>query len=102
IMQHRQLGPAIARDIIRYVAQCRKQDEEISLQHVGEAFLLYAIPQFDGLDETTVIAVHQHLQTTFADTDALQEIHRRMQDLFPQYELALAKPKPEPVTEEET
>ncbi len=90
IMKHRQLGPAIALDMISYISQCQKQGEPISLQHVGEAFLLYAVPQFDGLDEPTVLKIYQHVNTVFANTDALAEIQRRMQDLFPQYDLAEA------------
>lgn len=85
IMRHRPLGPAIARDITRYLGQRRGAEEASSLEHLAEAFLLYAIPQFDGLEERKIVEVTEALQAVFAHTG--QALYHRLQELFPQYSL---------------
>ncbi|MCA9968599.1 MAG: AAA family ATPase, partial [Anaerolineales bacterium] len=83
LMRHRPLGPAIARDMIRYVAQRRAHTGAATPAHVAEAFLLYAIPQFDGLEEQKIVTVFDALGTIFAADAAA--IHLRLRELFPQY-----------------
>ena len=88
VMQHRPLGPAIARDMIRYIARRRQQTDAATLDHVAEAFLLYAVPQFDGLEEHKIVEVVNALKDIFVPTAvATQAIHHRLQELFPQYTL---------------
>ncbi|MCA9957481.1 MAG: hypothetical protein KC443_00515, partial [Anaerolineales bacterium] len=52
----------------------------------AEAFLLYAIPQFDGLEEQKILAVFVALSDMFADTlVGAGAIRRRLRELFPQH-----------------
>ncbi len=85
IMRHRPLGPAIARDITRYMAYRQEQEAAATLAHVAEAFLLYAVPQFDGLEERKIVEVTKALHKIFADRS--EAIQHRLQELFPQYAL---------------
>lgn len=85
IMRHRPLGPAIARDMTRYLAQRQAPESQVGLDHVAEAFLLYAVPQFDGLEERKIVEVTEALHKMFAAQ--AQAIHHRLQELFPQYSL---------------
>lgn len=86
IMHNRPLGPAIARDMIRYLGQRLLQTEQITPDDLAEAFLLYAIPQFDGLEETKIQAVFLALSEIFVAAPAsAQAIRRRLRELFPQY-----------------
>jgi MoxR-like ATPase/tetratricopeptide (TPR) repeat protein len=86
IMKCRQLGPAIAKDMISYLRQRRKVEAGRDLAHLGEAFLLYAIPQFDGLEEEKVVAIFDHLGEVFQDAaEVALAIRNRLRELFPQY-----------------
>lgn len=90
IMQNRPLGPAIAKDMIDYVGQRAQQDGDATVEHVGEAFLLYALPQFDGLEEERVQPIYQFITKHLENAPhSLIAIQRRMRNLFPQYEFVL-------------
>ncbi len=90
IMSCRPLGPAIARDMIRYVGQRQQQVGVLSLEHLGEAFLLYAIPQFDGLEETKIKTVYDFLSQIFRNApESAVAIRHRLRDLFPHYTASL-------------
>jgi hypothetical protein len=68
LMQRRAIGPAITRDMIRYMAQHLPQagqhagfDKDTELDVLREACLLYIVPQLDGLDQETIRQVYQDL-----------------------------------------
>lgn len=92
IMKNRPIGPAIARDIIRYVSQRQQQTAELTLEHLSEAFLLYAIPQFDGLEEAKIKLIFEYLCQTFNNAPAgAKAIRDRLRDLFPHYATSFPK-----------
>ncbi|MCB8923697.1 MAG: AAA family ATPase [Ardenticatenaceae bacterium] len=88
VMHHRPLGPAIARDMIRYMARRCEQTGAATPDHVAEAFLLYAVPQFDGLEEHKIVDVVNELKDIFTPAaKTTQAIFHRLEELFPQYPL---------------
>jgi MoxR-like ATPase len=72
LMQRRELGPAIARDMIRYLgagwrpAAANEAGNDAAdtgkppglSELLAEAFLLYAVPQLDGLDQDGILAIY--------------------------------------------
>ena len=64
LMQRRALGPAIIKDMIHYISnRYRSEQDEIKL--LSEAFLLYVTPQLDALDY-----------------EGIREIYARIADFF--------------------
>lgn len=65
LMQYRALGPAITKDMIRYVraryAPPGTVDRATIPDLVAEAFLLFAAPQLDGLDAGAIEAIYEEL-----------------------------------------
>jgi hypothetical protein len=65
LMRRRAIGPAITRDMIRYMARrLRSRGAAIpgaadgDLVALREAFLLYVVPQLDGLDKLTIHLIY--------------------------------------------
>ena len=85
LMQRRALGPAIAQDMIKYVAdRCpSKGAGESILDLLGEAFLLYAVPQLDGLDREGISEIYTHLSILFEQAARMKGILARIQVLYP-------------------
>jgi MoxR-like ATPase len=85
LMKRRALGPAIAADMIKYVADRypRKAAGERMLDLLGEAFLLYAVPQLDGLDHAAITEIYTHLTTIFLSHGAGQSVRARIKSLYP-------------------
>lgn len=85
LMQHRELGPAIAKDMIRYVFDRFEQgDMGVGLPDlVGEAFLLYAVPQLDGLDRKALRDVYSYLDRIFDGVSSGSEVLERLRALYP-------------------
>jgi hypothetical protein len=112
LMRSRALGPAIAQDMIAYLAM-RLPQLEGALQRAGssqggdaepavalaqleraleralaEAFNLYATPQLDGLDQETITAIYGSLHRCFGRRGSDELIRPRIRDLFPHIQLA--------------
>ena len=85
LMQRRALGPAIAQDMIKYVADRYpgKGAGENMLDLLGEAFLLYAVPQLDGLDRDGIGEIYTHLSGLFEQAARMKGILARIQVLYP-------------------
>ncbi|MCI0649374.1 MAG: AAA family ATPase [Chloroflexi bacterium] len=84
IMRQRQLGPAIVKDVVSYVYH-RAGSGQVSLDNLCEALLLYAIPQFDGLERDKIEVIYRNLCAIFKDTRTFVAIQVRLAELFPQY-----------------
>lgn len=70
INPHREIGPAIFKDVVEYVS-ARK--EIGSTNHILEdAFLSYIMPQFEGLEKTQILEIWKILKSTFTDSDELK------------------------------
>lgn len=92
LMQRRPLGPAITRDLIRYLADSYRQNSEIK-QHpltpteldplavLADAFLLYILPQLDGLDQDGIFAIYRQLGELFEPAQTKQ-LHKRLQSFY--------------------
>ncbi|GAB4279633.1 MAG: hypothetical protein Kow0080_31980 [Candidatus Promineifilaceae bacterium] len=85
IMRNRPLGPAIAKDMIGYLAQRHAQAGQMTPDDLCEAFLLYAIPQFDGIEDGKIYEVFMALSALFAEAETAVALRRRLRDLFPQF-----------------
>ena len=86
LMRRRALGPAIAQDMIAYVGDRyprRDPAEETMLDVLAEAFLLYAVPQLDGLDRAGIIKIYQELEERFGDAAKATGILARIKALYP-------------------
>jgi MoxR-like ATPase len=88
LMHSRALGPAIAVDVVRFLAMRRPQltagNDDDDYQALAEAFNLYAAPQLDGLDEITITAVYASLPACFGPTARVLEfVRKRIRGLFP-------------------
>ena len=98
LMQRRELGPAIALDMIRHVgvrAEQRRADSEedrpaeqavrASAEDLcGEAVLLYVLPQLDGLPQDAIVETYQQLRDLFAENRARRKsILDRVEALYP-------------------
>lgn len=62
LMKRRALGPAIIRDMLLFVKDRQGQANGASaLSLLGEAILLYAVPQLDGLDREDILDIYKYL-----------------------------------------
>ncbi|MET3728189.1 MoxR-like ATPase [Fictibacillus halophilus] len=57
----REIGPAMFKNIIKYLDTRKKNDSQI-IQHYAESFVLYVLPQFQGLDHLEVNKLYQLLK----------------------------------------
>ena len=70
INPHREIGPAIFKDVIEYVAA---REEIGSSEHILEdAVLSYIMPQFEGLEKTQILEIWKILKSIFIDYDELK------------------------------
>jgi hypothetical protein len=84
LMQRRALGPAIVKDMVSYIGQRFGDDrrEEELLPLLGEAFLLYAMPQLDGLDHDAILEVYRHLNELFDKVETKDKILARIRAFY--------------------
>lgn len=76
INPHREIGPAIFKDVAEYVAA---REEIGSTEHILEdAVLSYIMPQFEGLEKAQILEIWKILKSIFEDSD---EIKRRLQEI---------------------
>jgi hypothetical protein len=85
LKKRRALGPAIAKDMLHYVGDRYpgKGQNETVLHLLGEAFLLYAVPQLDGLDRAGTKKIREFLRGRFGPADITESILGRIQSLYP-------------------
>ena len=62
LMRRRALGPAIVQDMAQYI--CGRTPAVDASEHelMGEALLLYVIPQLDGLDQQAIKAIYNYIK----------------------------------------
>lgn len=85
LMQHRTLGPAIAKDMLRYIQERideGEQGESID-DHLCEALLLYGCSQLDGMDRDAAIAVYTELKSTLGESPRAEDVLSRLRSLYP-------------------
>jgi MoxR-like ATPase len=91
LMSQRTLGPAIIKDMIHYIRdryhQSLKNNKNTSLVDIfGEAFMLYAVPQLDGIDQREIHDIHKFTECLFKETSDKKictNILKRIQVLYP-------------------
>jgi hypothetical protein len=86
LMKRRALGPAIVRDMIGFMGErvnggAPGGPGPVAL--LAEAFMLFAVPQLDGLDRDAIAAILAELTGRFGvDGDAVG-LPERVRDLYP-------------------
>lgn len=90
LMSRRALGPAIVSDIIRYLGDRYAHANGVVLEPLevlGEAFLLHAVPQLDGLEPEGIRDIYNHVGALLgADDIASRHSHTvlvRIRSLYP-------------------
>jgi hypothetical protein len=85
LMRRRALGPAILRDITKYIGDRRIDDDEADLcALLCEAFLLYAAPQLDGIERSGIFGVYRYLHDVFATQELIWgALAARIRSLYP-------------------
>jgi MoxR-like ATPase len=84
LLRYRCLGPAIAKDMIAYLAlRLMPAGEQLpdEQQALAEAFNLLAAAQLDGLDHDAITAIYGSLRHGFGDRADL--VGARLRDLYP-------------------
>jgi MoxR-like ATPase len=96
LMRRRAIGPAIVKDMMRYMqnrlAAGDENDSAIALGYLAEAFQLYAAPQLDSLDEAGILAIYKEISAAFkplsdssgGEHDTLHELTlQRIRQMYP-------------------
>ena len=69
LMRRRAIGPAIVKDVMRYLQnRLAPGDEDLPMVALGclaEAFQLYAAPQLDSLDEPGILGIYREIGAAF-------------------------------------
>jgi len=87
LMRWRALGPAIAKDVVRYLRHRTAGGQQpLARGHLAEALLLYVVPQFDGLERDPILNIHGQLKDLFQEEACVgerQALLGRIEELFP-------------------
>jgi MoxR-like ATPase len=85
LMRKRALGPAIVGDMLSYIGdRCEADADGDALQRLlAEAFLLYAAPQLDGLDQASITGIYEEVKTIFAEAADDLRLLARIKALYP-------------------
>jgi MoxR-like ATPase len=84
LMSRRALGPAIIMDMVRHVAHCAALSaDEPLIEHVAEAFTLYAVAQLDALEQETIGTIYGELQGLYGGADNGKALLGRIRELYP-------------------
>ena len=89
LMKQRALGPAIAKDMIYYIgdrykhATANEQTKEQLPELLAEAFLLYAVPQFDALDQVEIHGIHDYVGQLLGYAAVNKGVLARIKSLYP-------------------
>ncbi|MEZ4542244.1 MAG: AAA family ATPase [Chloroflexota bacterium] len=79
LMRHRALGPAIIRDIVRYVGnRARTSNDGFPENAFIEALMLFVTPQLDGLDSLHIRQIHAELGTLCKAGAGAPELRTRL------------------------
>lgn len=81
LLAHREIGPAIALDIIRYMRR-----RAASGDGLAEALSMFLLPQLEGLDSDVarkVYALFRSTLTGWTSEEALEELRARCEDVWP-------------------
>ncbi|MEQ1564034.1 MAG: AAA family ATPase [Myxococcota bacterium] len=81
LLAHRAVGPAVALDLVRYLRE--RGDDGFGL---AEGIALFLLPQLEGLESKSAKAVRAMFEQdtgTHGSAEALAELRRRYEDLFP-------------------
>ena len=69
LMKRRAIGPAIVKDVMRYMQNRMSAGDEtkqaVALGYLAEAFQLYAAPQLDSLDEPGILGIYEEIDQAF-------------------------------------
>lgn len=85
LMQRRPLGPAITRDLIRYLGDFYRQQNNATpaLNVLADAFLLYILPQLDGLDQDGIFAIYKQVGILFDSSPSkINQVRKRIQSFY--------------------
>ena len=82
LMRWRGSGPAIARDMVEYLARRAPGGADLHPGHLAEAMLLYMVPQFDGLESGSITEIYRYLQDELLGAQA-EMVLKRIRELFP-------------------
>ena len=82
LMIRRGIGPAIVEDMIRYMAERTSQARTGPVQVkpdavIAEAFLLYVVPQLDGLEQESIQKIYGEVGLLFKEAG---DIHKEVLD----------------------
>ncbi|MBK9712146.1 MAG: molecular chaperone DnaK [Kouleothrix sp.] len=87
LMRYRALGPAIARDLIRYLrSRTHGGQRAITHEHLSEALLLYVAPQFEGLERDQIRNIYDQIRYLFSGealANERQALLGRIAEIFP-------------------
>lgn len=81
LLAHRQIGPAVALDIIRYM-QRRQSDGDA----LAEAIVQYVLPQLEGLEQEPAVGIYRTVTSAldgWSGKDAIAELRERFAEAFP-------------------
>lgn len=85
LMTHRAIGPAIIKDMMAYIGdryQPDDSDEDMIIDCLGEAFLLYISPQLDGMSQEAIIKIHKFVEELFKERGTICKITLNRIELF--------------------
>jgi hypothetical protein len=85
LMRWRALGPAIAKDVVRYLHRRVPANGVFTRTYLAEALLLYVVPQFDGLERESILEINRQLSVHFGEdaAQAREMLSNRIKSLFP-------------------
>jgi MoxR-like ATPase/CHAT domain-containing protein/predicted RNA-binding protein with PUA-like domain len=96
LMKRRAIGPAITKDMMRYVQNRLVAGDEdlraVALACLAEAFQLYAAPQLDSLDEPAILGIYGEIGKVFkplleSQIPEYESLHaltlQRIQQMYP-------------------
>lgn len=81
LLRLRQIGPAVAIDIVRYMQRRRTDGDALA-----EALAQYVLPQLEGLEQSAAVEVRRELLQAldgWAHAEAIDELEERFSELFP-------------------
>lgn len=81
LLAHRQVGPAVAVDVVRYMRR-RQLDGDA----LAEAMSQYVLPQLEGVEQESAVAIRRLLDDSlegWTSAEALAELRERFTELFP-------------------
>lgn len=101
LAKHREMGPAIIKDMLDFIEQRIKSSGEEKSEFVGESIILYILPQLEGLREEILETVCKESAGMFEEEIGIRnEIIDRIAELCPFRQKEISKLKMSEETEE--